>query len=64
MPIVKITEAEGYLDLAYHKLVKDGYDTLTGILNLRVDIVARAMRHNNFIADYETQYWELNRIDK
>lgn len=47
-----------------HKLVKDGYDTLSGILNLRVDIVARAMRHNNFIADYETQYWELNKIDK
>lgn len=64
MPIVRVTEAEGYLDLAMHKLVMDKYDTLSGLLNLRVDIVARAMQHNNFIADYETQYWELNRIDK
>jgi len=46
------------------KLVKDGYDTLSGIKELNVEDVAMAFRNSKFLSEYETEFWFLNKMEK
>lgn len=62
MPIVRVVDIEGYIWLAYFKLINDHYDTMSGLNNAPSDYVAEAMRNNNFGADYYNEYMKLNKI--
>lgn len=51
------------MDLAVHKLVLDGYDSLSGVLKLPVDVVARAIKNSKFIGEYNEEFYRLNKLE-
>lgn len=64
LPRVVVDKLEGYIDLAFFKLVKDGYGSIKELGDTPVEIIARAVRHSEFIAEYEEEYFALNNVEE
>lgn len=53
--------ADNWFEMILLKLVKSGYGSVPQILETPTDIVVGMLHYESFVADYERQFYEINK---